>query len=63
MCHINNIHKHYLQQKMCLVRVKICHYKLIDDGQKGLRNQKLNIAKGNAPKSKGDVVTFKVHHE
>ena len=50
-----------LQQNIPFVRVEKFHYKLINDCQKGLRNQKLNVAKGNLTKSKGDVVTFKVH--
>ena len=52
-----------LLQKMSLVRVKKCHNKNIYDGKKGFHNQKLNVAKGNIPKSKGDVVTFKFHHK
>lgn len=54
---------HTLLQKRPLVSKKNCHCKLIDESQKGLCNQKLNVAKGSVPKSKGDVVTLKVHQK
>ena len=33
----------------------------IGDIQKGLRDQNLNVTKGSAAKSKGDMVRFKFH--
>lgn len=52
-----------LQQKMALVRGKKCHHKLIGDGQKSIRHQKLNVAKGGVTKSIGFVVKCKFCHQ
>ena len=52
-----------LQEKRTLVRSKKCHYKLIGEGQKSLRHQKLNVTKGGVAESIGVVVTFKVRHQ
>ena len=38
------------------------HYKLIGEGQKSLRHQKLDVTKGGIAESIGVVVTFKVRH-
>jgi len=52
-----------LQEKKTLVRGEKCHHKLISDGQKSIRHQKLNITKGGIAKTIGVVVTYKVRHQ
>ena len=52
-----------LQEKMTLVRGENGHHKLIGEGRKSLRHQKLNVTKGGIAESIGVVVTLKVCHE
>jgi len=52
-----------LQEKRTLVRDKKCHHKLIGDGQKIIRHQKLNVSKSGIAKSIGVLVTYKFHHQ
>ena len=52
-----------LQEKSTLVRGENGHHKLIGEGQKSLRHQKLNVTKGGVVESIGVVVTFKVRHQ
>ena len=52
-----------LQEKSTLVRGENGHQKLIGEGQKSFRHQKLNVTKGGTVESIGVVVTFKVRHQ
>ena len=61
--YFKKIHSYSLQEKMVLVRGEKCHHKLIGEGQKSLRQQKLNVIKGGVVKSIGVVVTFKICHQ
>ena len=52
-----------LQEKRTLVRGEKCHHKLIDDSQKRLCHQKLNVTKSGVAESISVVVTFKVRQQ